>query len=80
MWLMFRETGILQMERRDLIQGAMLRAWMNNHVLPEFAGRILVIDTAIALRCTRLHIPDARSERDASIAATAFVHGMTVVT
>ncbi len=68
------------MERRDLTQGAMLRAWMNNHVLPEFAGRILAVDLAVALRCARLHIPDSRSERDALIAATALVHGMTVVT
>jgi predicted nucleic acid-binding protein len=33
-----------------------------------------------ARRCARLHIPDPRSERDAIIAATALVHGMTVVT
>ncbi len=29
---------------------------------------------------TRLHVPDPRAERDALIAATALVHGMTVVT
>lgn len=38
------------------------------------------IDTAVARRCARLHIPDKRGERDALIAATALVHGMTVVT
>jgi predicted nucleic acid-binding protein len=27
-----------------------------------------------------LHVPDPKSERDAFIAATALVHGMTVVT
>ena len=31
-------------------------------------------------RCAALHVPDPRSERDALIAATALVHGMTVVT
>ena len=28
----------------------------------------------------KLHVPDPRAERDALIAATALVHGMTVVT
>ena len=74
------ETGILQMERRDPAQGAMLRAWMDRQVLPEFAGRVLPIDTAVAQRCARLHVPDTRAERDALIAATALVHSMTVVT
>jgi predicted nucleic acid-binding protein len=30
--------------------------------------------------CARLHVPDPRAERDAIIAATALVHGMTIVT
>lgn len=74
------ELGILLMERRDPHQGAMLRAWMDGHVLPAFADRIFAIDTAVARRCAQLHVPDPRSERDAFIAATALVHGMTVVT
>jgi predicted nucleic acid-binding protein len=48
--------------------------------LPEFSGRTLPVDTAVAQRCARLHISDRRGERDALIAATALVHGMTVVT
>ena len=74
------EIGVLQMESRDPAQGAMLRAWMDNHVLPEFTDRVLPVDTAVAQRCARLHVPDPRAERDALIAATALVHGMTVVT
>jgi hypothetical protein len=74
------ETGIQLTERRDPVQGAMLRAWMDNHVLPEFTGRVLPIDTEVALRCASVHVPDPRAERDALIAATALVHGMTVVT
>lgn len=74
------ETGILLMERRDPKQGAPLRAWLDNHVLPEFRERVLPIDAAVAQRCARLHVPDPRSERDALIAATALVHGMIVVT
>lgn len=74
------ETGLLLVERRDLQQGAVLRSWLNAHVLPAFSERILVIDTAVALCCAKLHVPDPRSDRDAIIAATALVHGMTVVT
>ena len=78
--LMELELGILRIERRDTAQGAKLRTWMENHVLPEFLGRTLAIDAPVGLRCARLHVPDPRSERDALIAATALVHGMTVVT
>jgi toxin FitB len=74
------EIGILLMERRDKEQGAILRAWMNRHVLPTFCGRILAIDTTVAQRCTALHVPNPRSDRDALIAATALVHGLTVAT
>ena len=49
-------------------------------MLPAFAGRILAIDTAVAQRCARLHVPDPKPERDALIAATALAHRMTVVT
>ena len=80
MTLMEVELGILQVERRDAAQGARLRTWMAHHVLPEFLDRTLPVDAAVALRCASLHVPDPRAERDALIAATALVHGMTVVT
>jgi predicted nucleic acid-binding protein len=79
------EIGILLVDRRDKDrrdkeQGAILRAWMDRHVLPTFSGRILAIDTAVAQRCATLHVPNPRSDRDALIAATALVHGLTVAT
>jgi hypothetical protein len=74
------ETGVLLVQRRDPAQGALLRAWLDQHVLPAFSGRVLPVDTAVAQRCAALHVPDPRAERDALIAATAMVHGMTVVT
>ncbi|KJF71747.1 MULTISPECIES: type II toxin-antitoxin system VapC family toxin [Agrobacterium] len=74
------ERGVLGVQRRDAAQGARLRSWLDNYVRPEFAGRILPIDDAIATHCAHLHIPDRRNEADALIAATALVHGMTVVT
>jgi|SRR6056297_1005592 len=74
------EIGVLLVERRDVTQGAMLRTWFNHHVLPTFAGRILPVDITITLSSARLHVPDPHPVRDGLIAATALVHGMTVVT
>ena len=74
------EIGVLLAERRDPSQGAVFRTWLTQHVLPSFIGRILSVDTAVAQRSARLHVPDPRPPRDCLIAATALVHGMAVVT
>ena len=74
------ETGVLLIERRDAAQGAMLREWLDSQVLSSFAERIIAIDTAVARCCASLHVPNRRADRDAFIAATALLHGMTVVT
>ena len=74
------EIGILLAERQYAAQGGVFRAWLDNHVLPAFFGRILPVDTAVAQRSARLHVPDPRPVRDGLIAGTALVHGMTVVT
>ena len=74
------EIGTLQLARKDPARGELLRTWIDEQILPFFEGRILPVDTAVAQRCARLHIPDPRPERDALIAATAMVHSLTVVT
>jgi toxin FitB len=74
------ERGVLQMERRDPVQGGALRRWLDGVVLPGFTDRILPLTEAIAQRCAGLHVPDPQSERDAWIAATALTHGLTLVT
>lgn len=74
------EIGVLLAERKDAPKGAMLRTWLDHHVLPAFAERILPVDTAVALRSALLHVPEPRPVRDTLIAATALVHGMPVVT
>lgn len=74
------EVGIMLAERRDPGQGAILRSWLDEHVLPGFTGRILPVDMSVARRSAALHVPQTQSFRDAFIAATALVHGMTVVT
>ena len=74
------EMGVLLMERRDAKQGAIFRTWLDHHVLPAFTGRILPIDTTVALCSAKLHVPNPQPVRDGLIAATALVHGMSVVT
>jgi predicted nucleic acid-binding protein len=72
--------GVLQLERRDPAQGLVLRQWLTGSVIPAFRDRILPVDTSVALRSAALPVPDPKPFRDGLIAATALVHGMTVVT
>jgi predicted nucleic acid-binding protein len=74
------KIGALRIARKDKAQGAILERWIRDSVLGPFENRILSVDAAVALRCAPLHVPDPRPERDALIAATALVHGLTVVT
>ena len=66
-------------KRRDVLE-----AWLRNDLSSRFEGRILSVDSEVADTCVRLV---ARSEsvghpiepRDAFIAATAEVYGVTLV-
>ncbi|MBA2656262.1 MAG: PIN domain-containing protein [Tatlockia sp.] len=57
-----------------------MRTWFSIQILPCFSERIIDVDLAVVRRCAKLHTPKPKSERDALMAATALVHGMTVVT
>ncbi|MFK0727744.1 type II toxin-antitoxin system VapC family toxin [Rothia sp. BD8] len=74
------ELGITCVGRRDPSQAARLQTWLEEDLLPMFSGRVLPVDVPVARRAARLHVPDPRPERDALIAATAAVHGLTVIT
>jgi len=74
------ELGVRLKQRSDQRQGAMLREWLDQQVIPAFAGRILPVDEAVACCSAGLHVPDPRPLRDGMIAATALVHSMVVVT
>ena len=74
------EIGVLSLERRDRAQGAMLRKWFESYVLVTFAGCVLGVNTDTVRQCARLHVPNPKPERDGFIAATALVHGLTLVT
>lgn len=74
------EIGVQLAQRRHHPESELLRHWLNTQVLPSFQGRILPITLEIALHSAGLHVPDPRPVRDTFIAATAHVHGLTVVT
>lgn len=74
------EIGVLRAERNDRAKAQLLRTWLEGQVLTAFANRILPVDLSISLRCASLHVPDPRPFSDTIIAATALVHGMTLVT
>lgn len=74
------ELGARLIGRKDAAQGAVLRTWIDSQILARFEDRVLAVDTAVAQRCAQLHVPNPRAERNALIAATALVHGLTVVT
>lgn len=74
------EHGVLLAERRDPAKGRVLRRWLDRSVTSAFADRFLPVDERVARRAAALHVPDPAPFRDALIAATALVHGMTVVT
>ena len=74
------ELGVARIERRDAEQGAILRAWFERAVIGDLDGRTLPVSLTIARRTALLHVPDPRPDRDAHLAATAHVHGLTVAT
>lgn len=74
------DIGWRRIARRDPFQSERFRLWVEQTVLPSYAGRILAADVAVCRIAARLQVPDPRPVADALIAATAFVHGLTVVT
>lgn len=73
------ELGCLLLERRDNLQGEVLRRWLRG-LLDRYHDRIIAIDSAVATRAAALHVPDPRASHDALIAATALTHRYAVVT
>lgn len=74
------ERGIIAKERADAVQGAILRRWFDDHVLPAFAGRVLPFDLSAARILAAYRVPEHAPFDDALVAAVADFAGMTVVT
>jgi predicted nucleic acid-binding protein len=71
------QTAAARLERRDRAAGLALRAWTEERIPKAFEGRMLPVDEAVVRRRGELAYADAR---DGLLAATALVHGLTLVT
>ena len=74
------ERGIALLTRYDRAQADILRLWLDENIRQNYAGRILAVTDPIAGRAASLHVPDPMPLADSLIAATALVHGLTLVT
>lgn len=74
------ERGVVGKERSDSAQGAVLRRWFEDRVLPAFIDRVLSFDLAAARVLATYRVPDHAPLDDALIAAVAQAAGMVVST
>ena len=74
------ERGVIAKERSDARQGAILRRWFDEHVLPAFTERVLPFDLAAARILAAYRVPEHAPFDDALIAAVAQSADMTVAT
>ncbi|HEX3554602.1 MAG TPA: type II toxin-antitoxin system VapC family toxin [Thermoanaerobaculia bacterium] len=71
--------GIESIRRRDQASAEVLERWLHE-LAATYADRILPVDQAIADQWGRFNVPDPLSMLDSLLAATASLHGMTLVT
>jgi predicted nucleic acid-binding protein len=74
------ERGVFGKERSDAEQGAILRRWFDENVLPTFADRVLPFDLSAARILAAYRVPEHALFDDAIIAAIAESAEMSVVT
>jgi toxin FitB len=74
------ERGVMAKERSDAEQGAVLRRWFDENVLPTFADRVLAFDLSAARALAAYRVPEHAPLDDALIAAVAESTEMAVVT
>ncbi len=71
--------GIELKRRKDEVTARRLDLWLQG-LQAAFGPRVLPVDSAVADAWGRLNVPDPRPTIDALLAATALVHGLTLVT
>jgi predicted nucleic acid-binding protein len=71
--------GIESKRRKDEVAARHLDGWLQG-LLGSFESRILPVDARVAELWGRLNVPDPRPTIDTLLAATALVHGLTLVT
>ena len=73
------ENGVTRLASRDKIAADALRAWAEG-IRADFSSRIIAVDLAIAETWGRISARRPLPVADGLLAATALVHGMTLVT
>jgi predicted nucleic acid-binding protein len=73
------DRGVELIARRDPAASVALRQWLDS-LVDEFADRLLPITAPIARQWALLNVPDPVPVVDGLLAATAMVHGLTLVT
>ena len=71
--------GVELVRRRDEVAATSLERWLDEMV-GWFPERVLPVDDAVADRWGRLNVPNPVPAIDGLLAATALVHGLTLVT
>jgi hypothetical protein len=71
--------GVERLRRRDPRQAARYDTWLDR-LRRDFGDRILPVSEDVALEWGRLSVPDPLPAVDGLLAATARVHGLTLVT
>lgn len=71
--------GIELKRRKDSMQSAILERWLKTTVI-QFGSRVLPISNGIAEEWGRLCLDERLPDADGLMAATALVHGLTMVT
>lgn len=71
--------GVESVRRRDEAAAISLERWLDEMVA-RFPERVLPVDDAVADRWGRLNVPNPVPAIDGLLAATALVHGLTLVT
>jgi len=71
--------GVLRLERRDPAAAAHLSSWLTR-LKRAYRGRLVPVDSAVTEAWARLNLPRPLPVIDSLQAATAKVHGLTLVT
>jgi len=71
--------GIDIIQRRDSKSASALNRWLRG-IVDRFQERILPVDRAVAEEWGRMNVPDPLPVVDSLLAATARIHGLSLVT
>jgi len=71
--------GVVSLRRRDGRAADSLNQWLSG-LVSGYGDRVVGVDAAVADRSARVNVPDPLPVVDGLLAATALVHGWTLVT